>query len=398
MKHRFKIIPAALAAMLLSACQEEPMSIMQPKDSVPPGELTDIRVVNIPGGADIYYSLPADEDALYVKGTYRHTSGTVKEAVASIYANKLTIEGLGNTDPVDVELVCVDRSRNVSKAVGATIEPLTTPLDNVVGSASIIADFGGVNFSWANPAGLKLVVTFFKQDEKGNLAFADNIYTQQLNGNFSLRGFTSEESHKFGMVIKDQWNNYSDTLRATVTPIFEELIPKSGFTKMFLTPPNGDIEDNWGWQMQYLWDDNTLPESTGYHTGNATTETLKFTFDTGKISQLSRFTVWHRSVFYTGGNIKKWEVWGRPDAPGATGEWDGWTKLLDCESVKPSGLPGTESNDLDLEYAARGEEFLFPISCPAVRYIRFNIIETWGGNYFANIIELSFWGGNPAEN
>ena len=56
-------------------------------------------------------------------------------------------------------------------------------------------------------------------------------------------------------------------------------------------------------------------------------------------AQLSRFTSWQRSMggsyYYRAGAIKEWEVWGRSDLPSSDGSWDGWTKLADCESIKP---------------------------------------------------------------
>ena len=44
--------------------------------------------------------------------------------------------------------------------------------------------------------------------------------------------------------------------------------------------------------------------------------------------------------------MKSWEIWGREDEP-ANSSWDGWTKLITCNSFKPSGKPVGENTDED---------------------------------------------------
>ena len=48
--------------------------------------------------------------------------------------------------------------------------------------------------------------------------------------------------------------------------------------------------------------------------------------------------------------MKSWEIWGREDEP-ANSSWDGWTKLITCNSFKPSGKPVGENTD--------GRQFLY---------------------------------------
>lgn len=98
------------------------------------------------------------------------------------------------------------------------------------------------------------------------------------------------------------------------------------------------------------------------------------------------------------GNLKTWEVWGRTDTPPADGSWDGWTKLMDCESHKPSGLPVGQHTAEDWEYLQAGEDFEFPAEAPPVRYIRFKVLETWGGMDFIHFTEFTFWGNVISNN
>ena len=121
-----------------------------------------------------------------------------------------------------------------------------------------------------------------------------------------------------------------------------------------------------------------------------------FTFDMGQTAQLSRFTSWQRSMggsyYYRAGAIKEWEVWGRSDLPSSDGSWDGWTKLADCESIKPSGWPAGSNSEEDITYASKGEEFEFPADIPPVRYIRFKILSTHDGAGLVVMQQLWFYG------
>jgi hypothetical protein len=41
-----------------------------------------------------------------------------------------------------------------------------------------------------------------------------------------------------------------------------------------------------------------------------------------------------------------------------------------------------------------GEEFVFPVGTPPVRYIRMEIIKNWSNTDFFHAYEITFWG-NP---
>jgi len=95
---------------------------------------------------------------------------------------------------------------------------------------------------------------------------------------------------------------------------------------------------------------------------------------------------------YSQQDVKRFEVWGSND-PAADGSWDSWTKLLTCESIKPSGLPTGQTSEEDVAYAKAGERFVFPEGTPAVRYIRIKVLETWGEDNWSTTSELTFWTG-----
>src|SRR5687768_3907386 len=78
------------------ACKEESFW-QEPTDTNPPGEISNVEVENIPGGAILRYALPHDEDLLYVKAVYSLKDGITSEVRASLYNDTLKIQGFGDT-------------------------------------------------------------------------------------------------------------------------------------------------------------------------------------------------------------------------------------------------------------------------------------------------------------
>lgn len=116
-----------------------------------------------------------------------------------------------------------------------------------------------------------------------------------------------------------------------------------------------------------------------------------FSIDLGAQVQLDNFRLWQReNALYSVGNIKTFEVWASNN-PNPNGTWDSWTKLQTFTSFKPSGLPKGQNTDQDRAFAQAGEKFVFPASIPKYRYVRFKVLETWGGEGYLHFSELSFY-------
>lgn len=167
-------------------------------------------------------------------------------------------------------------------------------------------------------------------------------------------------------------------------PAFEKQVDKSKFKKVVLPT---DITDAHGWVMENLWNESYEPN------GFATQPSMPqwYTIDLGNTQRISRFKTWQApDRLYVLQSIKRFELWGAL-SPNPDGSWDGWTKLATCQSVKPSGLPVGQNSAEDIAYARAGEEF--PISGPdtPIRYIRIKVLETWGGEPWSTMAELTFW-------
>ncbi|WPU97777.1 DUF4998 domain-containing protein [Mucilaginibacter sp. cycad4] len=149
-----------------------------------------------------------------------------------------------------------------------------------------------------------------------------------------------------------------------------------------------DIPSAYGWETYYLWDKST--NEPGFHTPG-TSMPQWFTFDMGQQASLAKMKIWQRmSALYNVGNPKRFEIYGS-NSPSADGSYGSWTKLASFTSVKPSGLPAGQNTQADADFAAAGEPFNFPADLPAYRYIRFKVLETWGGTNYFHLIELTMY-------
>lgn len=150
--------------------------------------------------------------------------------------------------------------------------------------------------------------------------------------------------------------------------------------------------------LENIWDDD-LTGNSWYGTADSSGNPHWYTFDLGVKAQLTEYTVWQRGVIsslslvYAHANMKKWEIWGSND-PDSDGGWENWTKLIESESFKPSGLPFGEVTEEDYEYALNGDTFTFSSGTPTVRFIRMKVYETWdpGKAHRSFLQEISFKG------
>lgn len=163
----------------------------------------------------------------------------------------------------------------------------------------------------------------------------------------------------------------------------------------------GDAEGSNGTTVSNMWN-GVLVGKIGndiawYRTVNGSGIPHWFTFDMGIHAKITRLVIWQRgtidehTLLYANGNPEQWEVWGS-NTPDPDGGWDGWVKLADCQSVKPSGLPVGQTTQEDIDHASAGEMFTFPDTAPSVRYLRMKILRTWANTDYVFISELSLYG------
>lgn len=382
--------------VILVSCQETERSVPIPGDDTAPPQVGNIQVKNIPGGATITYALPKNGDLLYVLAEYSIHKGDVLEKKSSYYNNNITLEGFPDTSTYQVNLYTVSRGGKKSDPLPVTIHPLTPPVISIFKSLAMSPTFGGVYVTFKNDDEADVKISVLTTDSFGDLYPAETYYTKRKEGGFSARGFDSVE-RRFGVFIRDRWDNYSDTLFANLTPFYEAQLDKSKFKEVHLT---GDTYEQHccGTGMINVWD-GVWDGGEAFHTKPGTGIPQWFTFDLGATARLSRFKFYHRLAGnngagtdgqYNAGDPKVLEVYGSND-PASDGSWESWTLLGHFQSIMPSGGPTPTAEDI--QYACvDGEDFEFPPDTPPVRYLRIKVLDTWGGVNYMYIAELTFWG------
>ena len=374
------------------ACKEEPLGGVQPADNIAPGGVSNIEVNNIPGGAILRYTLPQDEDLLYVKASYTLKDGVISEVRASLYNDTLTILGFGDTSERKVTLIAVDRSKNESQPVEATITPLEPPVKTIGATVDLIPDFGGVHAYWQNPTGIEIGVIILMEDQNKEYVPLEGFYSSRKMGDGATKGMDTIPRN-FGIYAQDRWGNTSEIKYYTYTPIYETKFDRNKFNMVELP---GDAPSSSGWVMPRMWDD--IMGNQGFSSpggGGAGSWPHSITMDLGVLGKLSRLRLFQRQEPYVfaEGNPRKFEVWGS-ETLDPSGSWSSWTKLMDCQSIKPSGLPIGQNSAEDVARSHDGEDFTVPPTASKVRYIRIKVTQTWSGGDNFQISELQFFGDN----
>ena len=392
MKHIIKLLLACCILLGVSCKEVNTLRPFGQDDGNAPGIVTLDSYEAIPGGIKIKYIPPKDEDLLYVKAKYTLDTGKSFEARGSLYSNELEIEGFGNTQPKTIRLSAVDRFENTGEEIIFDVIPGLPACVAAHNMLETDATFGGVSIKTRNESKALLHIEISTKNEEGQWYEAYSEYTSIDSISFALRGFESNP-RDFKVVIKDRWGNSSEEYLTTVTPWFEEELNRSNFKSVKLP---GDLKMDAFGSIEHLFNGNLKwGDLNVAHSPDFEEFPVWFTFDMGTKARLSRYKFWQRlqdEFFYDHGAIKDWEVWGCVDQPDPTGSWNGWIRLMTCQSFKPSGWPLGSDSEEDKEYAKKGEEFVFPIDIPAVRYIRIKVLSTYADKGLVHIQQLHFWG------
>lgn len=385
----FPVVFLISMVFLLSGCTEEVHNPVN-RDQKTPAPVTNPTVENLPGAARISYQVPHDKGLLYVKAVFEPQPGISREVKASYYAKSLVVDGFGDTNVYEVKLFSVGRNGKSSVPLTVSVNPLTPPVQEVFESIALKEDWGGISFTFTNENEANVVFEVVTKDSLGEWTLVENFYTSMKTGKFAVRGFGPEE-REFGISVRDRWYNRTDTLSEVVNPWFEVLLDKTKFRKVTL-PTDYNIGYKGG-ELPFMWDGNHgLPD---YNSTPGFGLPQWFTIDLGTTAILSRIKIhlrtYSNTYLYNSGAVKLSELYGSLD-PNPDGSWDSsWTYLRECRSVKPSGLPQGQNTAEDLEYAKAGEEFTFE-NAPVTRFIRWKVLENWGGVTHANIDEIYIYG------
>jgi len=397
----------ALSIAVASCKKKDGYNLPASDDMSKPDVVTNVKVQNFNGGANITYTLPNSENILYVLARYDINGKTVRETKSSFYRDTITVEGFAKAKDYDVTLYTVSRANVMSDPVTVKVQPLIPVYELVRKTVSLAADFSGVNIQALNALkkDVGLILLAFDSNT-GKMEVQDQNFTKLDAINYAIRGYTNV-ARDFGIYVTDRWGNVSDTLKVKLTPLFEEMVDKSKFSVLNLP---SDSQIGYGWVLTNLW--NGKIDGDGWHTSNGTPAPYNGipyvgSFGIGKTYKLSRFTLWQRTgsaYTYTNGNVKDFTIWGsNVNAPKGTTKLpansavgtvvDDWINLGNFHFPDPpSGLPPGNTNSADEAYVKAGVDFVVPFNAPAVKYIRVAMNSLWGNNTEGYIMEMSIYG------
>lgn len=390
------LLLAILVSLLFFACEEkqlEPINESKGK----PAPVSDVVVMYAPGGAILSFKLPPDDDVLAVKAVYTLSNGKVRESITSFYGDNLKIEGYNDTNEHEALLYTVSRSQEFSDPLLVKFTPQESPLSKAIRTMEISSDFGGAYYTWKNLDKVLLTAEMVVEADNGDMQTARIVTSNLETPFFSIRGY-EPTPRKFGIILKDNWDNLSDTIYpegGTVTPWLEMTLDKNLWSIYKINGsylPGDGTFTNWEGRDEYMFDGdvNTFGHS---YSGSLP---VGITIDLGKPAMLSRVTFFQRfqnGVYYSWGNPRRIIVYGRKDAP-TNGNWDEWIQLIDYTMVKPSGTNDqyTVNTDEDRLAALNGHEASFPISSDSYRYLRFRFMTSWENRPYVHPAEITVQG------
>lgn len=399
------IIPTGLLVLsFLISCDKQEMKEPAYIDNEKPGVIENVVLTPIHGGFDITYSLPDDDDLLYVKAVYEDNNGNTSEVKSSIYSPKIQILGFNNIIEKEIKIFAVDRSENMSDPIIVSGQPLEAPINLIEKSLSITAAFGGAKFSWTNKAEAPMFILFLAENEDGEMELQKTLATSLDSSKFTLRGFESEP-RKFAAVIRDKWDYFSDTIYPAtpdlkLTPYFEERFDFKKFNHMDQFFENDSKWDAWGYSYTYAFDGDEKGKSF-CHSYSTMALPHIISIDLGQEVILSRVVLYQRqgsngkgNFAYGDNNPKDYIFYGKRELnlpEDKSGDLSSWDIIKECESIKPSGLPLWQVSDEDMATHYAGEEQEIEFDKP-IRYFRMSTSSNWANNAVVNFSEITFFG------
>lgn len=394
------LIPLLLFGLLgFIGCSED--NNMKPfaDNQTPPGQITNVQVKSGAGCVNINYTLPDDEDLLYIKAVYDLQSGKQREVRASYYTNAMTLDGFFDTEEHEVKIYSVNKSEVASEPVVIQVQPEESPIWAVRRSLQLRADFMGVKIVAENKEKADLGIQVFYKDSLDKWVNMEGIYTKTVDVNQTLRGLDTL-TYEVGAVIRDKFQNYTDTIYATINPYFETELEKSKYRAATLPGDTPEREGSQG--IAKLWDGDLASSGRLMTQQPEDGSPAYITVDIGVSAQLSRLKFWTYPEwmssgpwpYYYRGTPRIIEIWGS-QKPNPDGSWDdSWYLLSRYEVIKPSGLPYGQMSDEDKRYAEAGFNVDLDPLAPRTKYLRFKQIENWMGTTWLDLTEIQVYGDN----
>tara|TARA_B110000967_G_scaffold46513_1_gene46897 strand:+ start:10571 stop:11782 length:1212 start_codon:yes stop_codon:yes gene_type:complete len=379
---------------VLTSCSEDSGT-----DTTAPGPVQVKAIIPQNGGAKIVYTLPDDNDILYVKAAYKNAQGEDVFNVASASKDIIEVGGFVDTSPKKVKLSVIDDSGNQSKSEEVTVEPLESFIFLVSNSIQLQADLGGVEVQWDNDNEKTVFVYLYYNDgvEEGQRILSSNSKNEKR----TVRGLQAIP-YDFSVVVEDfDGNKTEKVFVSSITPKFEEKIDKSTWTVVSQLSVNGNA---WEGSTVNFWDDvidtKEINTDNSYFminrddNGGALNWPLDIVIDLNKNVKINRFKLWQRAFwyggvegvpyYYQGENIRAFDIY-------ISNDRQEWTLAGTFDIGDPKDTNGNISDE-KLQEAEDGHDFEFEKTTTPFRYLKLSITSNYGSEQYVNGSEITLYG------
>ena len=383
-----------LVMSLVASCESDDNG-----DTTPPGELNIISTESTYGGAVISYSLPDDNDILYVRADYTNGKGEAVFRTVSKHVNQIEVSGFVLEKDVTVSLTVVDENQNSSKAVAHEIRPLRSFIFLVQESIQIEPDLGGVQVSWENVT--EKTVFVYLQIQDGEDEQIRILSSANKNEKIFVRGLEAKPLLFLTKTEDFDGNITGLQEKGTYTPLFEEKINKNSWKLVSNLSIDGNAYEG---KTVNFWDDvvdtyETDSDNSYFiinrnDNGGILRWPLDIVIDLNKKAKINRFKVWQRAYWYNGPdgksyyyqeeNLKSFDLYVSMDKTD-------WVLLGNFEIEGPVGGTDEISQAL-LDKAAAGHNFNLDEISPEFRYLKFSITSNFGSDSFCHGSEITLFG------
>lgn len=368
-------------------------------DTTPPSVLTIDSVTPTNGGGIISYTLPNDDDILYVRAEYTNSNGVDVTRASSGYNNSIEIDGLNQITALTITLYVIDENYNQSPPIYVELVPLESFIYLVQESIEVTTDLGGFRITWENIQSKTVYV--FVHINNGIEEEIRILSSNNSSESIAVRGLPSDEI-TISTRIED-FDENSTTLeeKGTLTPLFEQVIDKSTWTLVTSQSVNGNA---WEGASVNFWDDvidttNNNSDNSYFMiwrdlNGGSLDWPLDLVIDLNKNVKVTRFTVWQRAYWYNGPsdvpyyfqeeNMKSFIIY-------ASNDGQVWEELGQFDIGDPRDSEGNIPQSA-LESAANGHEFELDQVSESFRYLKFSVTSNYGSEAYVNGSEITMYG------
>ena len=389
-----KLFLVPLLIFLVAGCSKS-----DDGDTTPPGALTVQNVTPTNGGGIIEYTLPDDNDILYVRAEYTNSNGVDVSRASSSYNNTIEISGLNQTTALTITLYVVDEDYNQSTPIYVELIPLESFIYLVQESIEIASDLGGFRINWDNIESKTVYV--FVHINDGVEEEIRILSSSNAQESIAVRGLPAVEISISTRVQDFDENTTGLEEKGILTPLFEEVIDKSTWTLLASQSVDGNA---WEGASSNFWDD--VIDTTGNNSdnsyfmiwrdlnGGSLNWPLDLVIDLNKNVKITRFTVWQRAYWYNGPsdvpyyfqeeNMKSFNIYASNDA-------QTWEELGQFDIGDPRDSEGNIPTTA-LESAANGHEFELDNVSEQFRYLKFSVTSNFGSETYVNGSEITLYG------